>query len=317
MSTNYSDKKICVAGIGAIGTLMATMIGLKYSKNLCVLARNKRLEDIKKNGLILHSDFYGEKKAFPEKASDKGSDFGIQDYLLICVKNYALDSIVKSIFPCVGEKTVIVPIMNGIEASSKLREIFPSAIVIDTVIYSSTKLNEDYSASQVGKFAHIFIGSKKKDEMHQNSAKNFCSLLKSVGFDSRFSKSIESDIWQKFIHNCAFNSITARYLYNSGQLRKDEKCLKDLKSIYSEGYNVAKALGISMPEDYVEKKIIFTTTVQAESATSSTKQDIDAGRKTEIDSLLGALIREADKVKVDVKTIKDYYKYFMQKMNFI
>ena len=68
-----------------------------------------------------------------------------------------------------------------------------------------------------------------------------------------------------------------------------EKCLKDLKRIYTEGYNVAKALGVSMPEDYVEKKIKFTTTVQAESATSSTKQDIDAGRKTEIDSLLGSL----------------------------
>ena len=125
-------------------------------------------------------------------------------------------------------------------------------------------------------YAHIFIGSKENDEISQNSAEKLCSLLSSCGFDSRFSKSIESDIWQKFIHNCAFNSITARYLYNSGQLRKDEKCLKDLKSIYSEGYNVAKALGISMPEDYVEKKIIFTTTVQAESATSSTKQDIDA-----------------------------------------
>ena len=91
--------------------------------------------------------------------------------------------------------------------------------------------------------------------MHQNSAENFWFLLKSFGFDLRFSKSIESDIWQKYIHNCAFNSITARYLYNSGQLRKDEKCLKDLKSIYSEGYNVAKALGISKPEDYAETKL--------------------------------------------------------------
>ena len=86
MSTNYSDAKICVAGIGAIGTLMATMIGQKFSKNLSVLARNKRLEDIKKNGLILHSDFYGEKKAVPAKASDNGADFGIQDYLLICAQ---------------------------------------------------------------------------------------------------------------------------------------------------------------------------------------------------------------------------------------
>jgi 2-dehydropantoate 2-reductase len=58
---------------------------------------------------ILYSNFYGEKKAFPAKASDKGNDFGIQDYLLICVKNYILDSIVKSISPCMGEKTYNCP----------------------------------------------------------------------------------------------------------------------------------------------------------------------------------------------------------------
>ena len=304
-----SNVKICVAGVGAIGTLMATIIGQKYSKNLSVLARNKRLEEIKKNGLILHSEFYGEKTAFPAKASDDGKDFGIQDYILVCVKNYSLDSIAKSLIPCVGEKTIIAHIMNGIEACDKLSEIFPSAIVVDTVIYSATKMNKDYSVTQLGKYAHIFIGSKEKDEIHQNSASKLCSFLSSAGFDSRFSTSIESDIWQKFIHNCAFNSITARYLCNSGELRKNEKWLKDLKSIYNEGYEVAKKLGISMPVDYVNKKFLFTTTVQSKSATSSTKQDIEAGRKTEIDSLLGALIRKADKVNADIPTIKEYYEY--------
>lgn len=146
------------------------------------------------------------------------------------------------------------------------------------------------------------------DKIHQEAAEKLHLFIHSTGFDSRFSKTIESEIWQKFIHNCAFNSITARYLINSGQLRKDEKYKNDLKNIYNEGFKVAKALGISMPEDYVDKKFIFTTTIQSESATSSTKQDIEEGKKTEIDSLLGALLRKANEVNVDVKTIKDYYK---------
>ena len=106
--------------------------------------------------MILHSEFYGEKKAFPGKISDNGNNFGIQDFILVCVKNYSLDSIVKLLSPCVGEKTVIVPIMNGIEANSKLSEFFPSAIIIDTVIYSSTNMNEDFSATQLGKFYPYF-----------------------------------------------------------------------------------------------------------------------------------------------------------------
>ena len=58
---------------------------------------------------ILYSNFYGEKKAFPAKASDKGNDFGIQDYLLICVKNYILDSIVIQYLHVWEKKHIIVP----------------------------------------------------------------------------------------------------------------------------------------------------------------------------------------------------------------
>ena len=114
-------------------------------------------------------------------------------------------------------------------------------------------MNIDYPVTQLGKYLHIFIGSKEKGEIHQNSESKLCSFLISDGFGSRFSISIQSDAWKNFI--CGLNLITARYHYNSGELRK--KCLKDLKIKYNEGYKVAKKLGISMPVDYVDKKNIF------------------------------------------------------------
>ena len=58
------DMKICVAGVGAIGTIMATMIGQKYAKNLSVLARNKRLEEIRKNVLYYTVNFMEKRKHF-------------------------------------------------------------------------------------------------------------------------------------------------------------------------------------------------------------------------------------------------------------
>ena len=61
------NAKICIAGVGAIGTLLATIIGQKYSKNLSVLARNKRLEEIRKNGLIYIVIFMAKKRPFLQK----------------------------------------------------------------------------------------------------------------------------------------------------------------------------------------------------------------------------------------------------------
>ena len=71
--------------------------------------------------------------------------------------------------PCLGEKKDIAPNMNGIESNSKLKEFFPSAIAIDTVIYSATKINGEFSSTQIGKYVYIFIKSKEDDEKHQNA----------------------------------------------------------------------------------------------------------------------------------------------------
>lgn len=309
--------KICVAGIGAIGTVMATMIGQKYAGTLSLLARGRRAEALKENGLVLHSEFYGERTAEPSMISDSAADFGIQDYVLICVKNYSLDTIAEQLRPCIGPDTVISPIMNGIEAADKLRALFPQSIVADAIIYSATGMNEDFSAVQRGNYAYAFIGCKLTDQgkgtpgpeelRQQAGAQRLHEMLCSAGFDSRYTDSIESENWQKFIHNCAFNTITARYMITSGQLRRDERCTRDLRSILSEGYAVARACGIPMPDNFVEKKYVFTTQTQAETATSSMKQDVEAGKPTELDAFLGALLRRAAQYGIPAPVSQEYY----------
>ncbi|MCR5809837.1 MAG: 2-dehydropantoate 2-reductase [Lachnospiraceae bacterium] len=313
MYNDYSTSRICVAGVGAIGTVIATMIGQRYESSLSLFARGKRAEALKKDGLVLHSDFYGERTARPAKVSNDAEELGEQDFVLVCVKNHALDTIARQLRPCIGQNTVIAPVMNGIEAADRLRELFPEAIVSDAVIYSATGMNEDFSATQRGGYAHVFIGCKDPDERQQQGARRLCEMLASAGFDSRFSDAIESENWQKFVHNCAFNTITARYLFTSGQLRRDERCRRDLRSILEEGYAVAKACGIDMPDDFVDRKFVFTTQTQAETATSSMRQDVEAGRPTELDAFLGALLRKARQHGVAVPVAEEYYEALSRK----
>lgn len=301
------QPKICVAGAGAIGTLLGAMLGKKYSESLSVIARGKRAEAFRENGLVLHSDHYGEIVAKPAQIAENGKDLGIQDFILVCVKNYSLETIAKQIVPCIGPDTVILPVMNGIEPGDRLRKLFPTAHVLDSVIYTITGAQEDYSAKQSGDYTYMYLGAKQKSPELIAAAHTLHSLFKSVDFDCRFSEDVELEIWRKYILNCAFNTITARYKQSIGPIREDEEKLKDLRALFNEAYSVGKALGIALPDDLTEKQFVFMTKKQSPKATSSMERDVTAGRPTELDAFLGSLLRKAKELNIDVPVCTRYY----------
>lgn len=300
--------KITIAGVGAVGTLLGTMIGQKYADDLSLIARGVRAKALAERGLVLHSEFYGERLARPQNIVECGDTLPVQDFIVVCVKNYSLGQIVEQIRPCVGTNTVILPVMNGVEAGDKLRELFPSTVVVDGVIYTVTGANVDYSATQIGGYSKLFVGSKLRGKRYIDGAKQFVDLMKSVGFITVYSDEIETEIWQKYILNCAFNTITARYLTTSGEIRKDEKMKADLKALIYEAAQVGFACGVKLPPDIAEIKFRFMEEEQAESATSSMRRDVEAGRRTELDAFLGTLIRRAEKLHIEVPVSRRYYK---------
>ncbi len=301
-------KKICVAGVGAIGTLLAAMLGKKYSSGLTLIARGKRAAALQEKGLVLHSQVYGEVSSRPKLVTENAESIGVQDIIFLCVKNYSLNQMAQILRPAVGSHTVLIPVMNGVESGDRLRELFPEAIVCDAVIYTITISNPDFSATQTGTYTHLFVGSKKQDERSQTGAKVAFQLLQAVGFQSRWAEDIESEIWQKFIHNCAYNSITARHLATTEMIRSNEHLRNDLLEMLTEGYQVGIAEGICLPPDFVAQKYNFVMKTQPPQATSSMKHDMEAHRSLEIDAFSGAVIRKAEAHGVETPVSKRYHR---------
>ena len=110
---NTEEKKIAVIGIGGVGGYIAGMLAKAYP-HVTMVARGARAESIRKNGLVLHSDYKGEIVARPERVASV-REMGQQDYIFICVKNYSLEDVCESIRDMVTEDTVIIPVMNGVD----------------------------------------------------------------------------------------------------------------------------------------------------------------------------------------------------------
>ena len=301
-------RHICVAGIGAIGGLLSAMLGRKYADRLTLIARGNRAETLRQKGITLHSDFYGEVTAVPHAVALDGAAAGVQDCVFVCVKNYSLDEIAASLRPAVGPETVVVPVMNGVEAGDRLRALLPDAVVCDAVIYTISAFQpEDCSVLQSGPYTHLFIGSKIKERRYAEGAKRLYELLRSVGFDARWTDDVESEIWQKFVLNCAYNTITARHQATSGMIRRNEAWKRDVLDLLTEAYRVGVAEGIALPGNLVEQKYRFMMEKQADSATSSMKRDVEAERPAEIDAFSGAVLRKAEQYGIAVPVTARYH----------
>ncbi len=303
---------VCIAGVGAIGGILASMLCRAYPGKVALIARGERAKALREHGAVMHSEFYGEVEGRPGRIVPDGRDLELQDLIFVCVKNYSLDSIAESIAPCVGPETVIVPAVNGVEAGDRMRRLFPQAIVCDSVMYTTTGANPDGSVTQNGAYTHMFIGAPEGDRRAQEAAERVAALLTSARFDARPTREIRKEIWGKFLLNCAFNTITARYLVCNGDIRRSEQMQKDAYALLSETYAVSCAEGVGLPEDMPDQKIRFILSGQSEKATSSLRRDVEAHRPAEIDAFSGAVIRKAHAYGIPVPVTERYHRELTQ-----
>lgn len=227
--------KIMVVGLGGVGGYVASILCSHHEREVTLIARKKRKEALINNGLVLHSDFFGEHVYHP-KVTDNAPAEGIQDVIFVCVKNYSLESALTSIVPCVGPKTVVVYIMNGVDHGQIAHKVFPKGRAVDVAIYIVSAFHPDYSIKQFGKFARVFVGSEDKE-----AAQMVYDLLHVEGFSAHLSEDIKVDIWKKFILNCGYNVITAYYVSTIGEAFAKPHGKEEFKALIEEACAIAQA----------------------------------------------------------------------------
>lgn len=302
---NLKNKKIAVIGIGGVGGYLAGMLAKTYP-HVTLIARGDRMKSIQEKGLVLHSDYHGEITAIPENTTPL-DNIGVQDYIFICVKNYSLEEVCRSLRPAITDHTVIIPVMNGTDPGDRTRKLLGKGIVVDSLIYIVAFANKDYSISQQGNFAKLKIGIKNASESQLQSVKEVSAVLAGGDIDHEVAQDIEAEIWRKYILNCAYNVATAFYENTIGQLRSDPEKSKDYEALVNEAYQVALKKGIGIKQEHIDAIIHRFYFEYADSATSSLQRDVCMGKRSELETFSGYLVREAEQLGVSVPVSKRMY----------
>ena len=284
-------KKVLICGLGAIGSIYAVKILKHKDVELSVLVDRARLIRYRQEPLI----FNGEKYCFDYITAD---DTFIADLIIIATKSSALDSVLVDLKGFVAKDTVILSLLNGLESEDRIAEVFGQDKVLYSYYIGHTSTRVGRNVSHDGVYKTVF-GEKYNNEYSNNvlTVKNF---FDKTGINYEIPVDMEYARWWKFLVNVGYNQASAVLNASYGDFQKSEQANKLAIKLMNEAVEIARVCGVKNTERLIPEVLEVVSTMVPETKTSML-QDVEAGRKTEVDIFAG-YISELGK-KYGIKTI--------------
>lgn len=303
-----TQVKILIAGIGAVGGYFGGLLAKHFERNTQVsvsfLVRGENLKQIKANGLKVikgNNEFI----AKPTLATDNAAEVGPVDYLIISTKTYDLQAMIVQLKPCIGKDTIIIPLLNGVDSKEKIQGWLPDNIVTDGCVYIVSRLTAPGIVENKGNIQKLFFGL---DNITDKRLEFLEKCMKESGMDATLSTSISSVIWEKFIFISPTASATSYFDVPFGAMLNDAEKFDLLKSLIEEIKAVAKAKGISIADDITDRTLNIAKALPYETTSSMHTDLLNNKPVTELESLVGYVVREGEKYRLAVPTYDRVYK---------
>ncbi|MDR3258825.1 MAG: ketopantoate reductase family protein [Fusobacteriaceae bacterium] len=283
-------KTVSLIGLGAIGSYFAWNLGPVLGDNFRIIAGGERKKRLEKDGIIINGEQYYFNIVDPEEKVEPA------DLVIVITKFNALDTAAKDIRNHVGKDTLIMAPLNGVESE----EILARTYGFDNIIYSVTRVSVLMDGNKTTfnpNLARIEYG-EKTNEVISERVQRINDLFDKTHINSLIQPDMVYAMWHKYMCNLAENQGSALLGVPFGAWNgKSEHATALREMIMWEVIEVAKKKGIIFTEADVKKQGHILTKV-AYNNKSSTLQDLEAKRKTEIDMLSGTFIRIAKEVGV-------------------
>jgi len=312
--------RIAIVGAGSIGGYLAARLILA-GQPVTVIARGANLAAIRSNGLTLRMPDGTEETAHPEQATDDMAAAGPHDVVIVGVKGQQLPALAPTLAPLLGPATAVVPAQNGIPwwyfqrcggpfEGRSLESVDPNGVisahigperVIGCVTYQAAELEEPGVVRFIeGNRFSLGEPDGEKTERVTELAR----VLTRAGLKVPVRSDIRTEIWVKLLGNMTFNPISALTRATLGQVIGFAPTRELVAATMAEASEVASRLGIRIG---ITNERRIQGAAQMGSHKTSTLQDIESGRPTEVEWLVGAVAELGRLVDVPTPRIDALY----------
>src|SRR5262245_21479246 len=292
-------------GAGGVGGFYAALLA-RSGCDVSVIARGAHLDAIRKDGLRVLSTAVGDFTARVGAESDP-TNIGVPDTVIVGIKTYDNPTALPLLKPLVGPATTVLTIQNGVESAEQVAAVVGARATIAGATYIATAIDAPGVIKQTGSHRRVVFGEFfGATDSISDRVRQIESLMKAADIDAQAVADARPAIWEKFIYMAPFAAFTGASRLPLGPIWSDADSRKAFLQAVTEVEAVARASGAKVPSELAEKVEQYVGAIPP-TTRSSLLIDLSQGRRIEVESLLGAVVRRGRALGVQTPMMEALY----------
>ena len=290
--------KILILGCGAVGGYFGGRLQ-QAGFNVTFLVREHRKKILDEYGLTIISPMGNAN--LQVNAITKMNLDDSYDLIILTCKAYDLDNAIEAVTPAVGNKTLIIPLLNGLKHYQKLDDCFGGNVVVGGFCYLSVTMNENGNIHHLSSSHTLTVGARHNDQVMLLDM--LLERMATVNFNFRLSNDIIAQLWSKYTFLCAAAALNCMMRGNIGTIMSARFGREIALGILDECNAIATLAGNPLSED--DKKLAQTTLTEDSSLfEASMYKDMKINHHTEYAHIIGDMVRRGAEAGLSIPYLK-------------
>jgi 2-dehydropantoate 2-reductase len=219
------------------------------------------------------------------------------ELVLFAVKTYDTEAACSSLRPITDRLTLVLELQNGVDRAEAIGRLLDGAGVLSGAVYMESQLEGPGAVRYLSGARRIVFGepagglSPRVEVVKQ--------VLIQAAINAEASADMQTELWRKFVLVCAANALTALTRMPFGQIISSPAGRRLVVDIIAEAVAVGRRLGARFDDGAVQGSVAFLESYGPQ-LRSSMLRDIERGRRVEVDALNGVVVREGERLGLDV-----------------
>lgn len=281
--------KIAVLGAGGIGGYYGGLLA-RSGQDVTFIARGEHLAAIREHGLRVES-VHGDFEVHPARATDDPAQVGSVDLVLVTVKSYDLVAAAKAARPLVGPETVVLPLLNGLDAAERLAAVFGDEHVLAGLAHISSSVAAPGVIRQISPVRRITFGERAATlARFTPRAERIRAALAATDAQVVLTPTIDVALWEKFVFIASISGVCCIARQPVGPMLSTPEARQLYVNALEEVAAVGRARLVDLPPDVVRATLRLTEGF-APLTKPSMLVDLEAGRRLELEAMNGTVVR--------------------------
>jgi 2-dehydropantoate 2-reductase len=274
-------RRVAILGAGAMGASYASMFFDAAGFSTALIARGDRHERLRREGLIVNGKRYAIPVVHPDEAATPA------DLIVVALKHHHLPGALPDLRSLVGDQTTIISVMNGLDSEETIGSVYGMDKVLYAIAVGIDALRQGNRITY-SKSGKLFFGEATNARISQR-VQRVQDALDRAGIAAETPPDMIRMLWWKFMINVGANQASAVMRAPYGILRSSPEARAVMEALMREVVSLAEAAGVDLGSQDIDDWYAFLNTLSTQGKTSML-QDIEAGRKTEVELFGGKVV---------------------------